>query len=142
MFVRASSRQRMTGVAVFLGIGCFFGVFLLEATGKLDVGRVLTPCGFKQRYHIPCPACGATSAVRAFARGRIVEAFYIQPAAGLFCALLAITGFLSFIVGTCGVYFTFLQRLFAEVKVRYLVLAAIIVVAAGWAVTLARAFAE
>jgi hypothetical protein len=139
---KASIRQRIAALAVFGCVAGFFAVFILEGAGKLDLGWIFTPCGFKQRFHIPCPACGMTTAARAFATGRFAEAFYIQPAGGLFCTLLAITGFLSFITAAGGVYFTFLRRLFAEVKIRYFVLAMIIVVAAGWAVTLARALAR
>jgi len=39
------------------------------------------------------------------------------------------------------VYFRFLERFFREVKVRYIILALIVIIAAGWAVTLARALA-
>jgi len=138
---KASMKQRMTALAVFCGVAGFFTLFILEGAGKLDLGWIFTPCGFKQKFHIPCPACGITTATRAFAQGRFLEAFYIQPAGGLFCTLLAITGFLSFITAAWGVYFTFLRRLLAGVKVRYFVLAAVIIVIAGWAVTLARAFA-
>jgi hypothetical protein len=141
IFEKASARQRVVGLLLFSGVVCFFAVFVLEGAGKLEMDWVFTPCGFKQRFHLPCPACGMTGAVRAFAMGQFAHAFYIQPAGALFCSLLAMAAFLSFIVAACGVYFTFLRRLFAEVEIRYVVLAAIIVLAAGWAVTLARAFA-
>lgn len=38
-----------------------------------------------------------------------------------------------------GVYFSFLDRLFARVKLRYIVITAIAVFAFGWAVTITRA---
>jgi len=41
-----------------------------------------------------------------------------------------------------GVYFGFLKRFIAEVKVRYIILALVIIFAASWAVTLARALVE
>ncbi len=82
-----------------------------------------------------------TTATLAFAQGKIVEAFYIQPACGLLCSLMAVTAFVAFIVAVFGVYFGFIRRFFAEVKLRYMILALIIIVAAGWAVTLARALA-
>jgi hypothetical protein len=37
--------------------------------------------------------------------------------------------------------FRFVERFFAEVRLRYIILAIVIIIAAGWAVTLARALA-
>ncbi len=77
----------------------------------------------------------------AFAQGKIFESFYIQPAAALLCCVLIVVAFLAFLIAVFGVYFSFINRFFAEVKVRYIILALIIIVAAGWAVTLSRALA-
>ena len=82
-----------------------------------------------------------TTSVLAFAQGKIFESFYIQPAAALLCCVLAVSAFLAFLIAVFGVYFGFLKRFFAEVKVKHIILAMIIVIAAGWAVTLARALA-
>jgi hypothetical protein len=82
-----------------------------------------------------------TTATLAFAQGKIVEAFYTQPACGLLCSLMVVAAFVAFIVAVFGVYFGFIRRFFAEVKLRYMILALIIIAAAGWAVTLARALA-
>ena len=106
------------------------------------MGRWLGYCGFKQRHGLPCPTCGMTTATLAFAQGRIFEAFYIQPACGFLCCVMILTAILAFIIAVFGVYFCFIERFFKEVKVRYIILALIIIVAAGWAVTLARALAE
>ncbi len=38
----------------------------------------------KQRFGLPCPGCGWTHAGQAFFTGHILEAFWIQPAAGVF----------------------------------------------------------
>jgi len=82
-----------------------------------------------------------TSATLAFAQGKILKAFYTQPAAGLLCSVMVIGAFFSFFIAFFGVYFRFLKRFFAEVKVRHIILALLIIIAAGWAVTLARALA-
>jgi len=116
-----------------------FGLFWLAAHNKVDMGRWLEPCGFKQRYDLPCPTCGMTTSALAFAQGKILESFYTQPAAALLCCILVIVAFLAFLAAVFGVYFEFLRRFFAEVKIRYIVLAMLIIIAAGWAVTLARA---
>jgi hypothetical protein len=138
---RASFQQRIVAAVICLAIAAFFGVFALAGRYNINVGRWLGYCGFQQRTGLPCPSCGMTTATLAFAQGKIVEAFYIQPACGLLCSLMAVTAFVAFIVAVFGVYFGFIRRFFAEVKLRYMILALIIIVAAGWAVTLARALA-
>ncbi len=100
------------------------------------------PCGFRQKYNLPCPGCGITTSAVTFAAGKILKSFYIQPAAAFLCCVLVAVSFLAFLVAVFGIYFRFLDRFFAEVKVKYIILALIIIIAAGWAVTLARALAE
>ena len=140
-FYRASSGQRMVAAIVCLGIIVFFAVFALAGHYRIDMGRWLGYCGFKQRTGLPCPTCGMTTAMLAFAQGRILEAFYIQPACGLLCSVMVIAAILAFIIAVFGIYFRFIERFFTEVKLRYMILALIIIIAAGWAVTLARAVA-
>jgi predicted RNA-binding Zn-ribbon protein involved in translation (DUF1610 family) len=137
----ASSGQRLAAAIVCLGIVLFFGSFALAGHYKIDMGRLLGYCGFKQRTGLPCPTCGMTTAALAFAQGRILEAFYIQPACGFLCSVMVIAAILAFITAVFGVYFHFIRRFFTEVKLRYIILALVIVIAAGWAVTLARAIA-
>ena len=134
---RASSGQRLRATFVFLAIAGLFGGLALA--GHYRIALWPFPCGFKQKYNLPCPACGMTSSAAAFAQGKILRAFYIQPAAGLLCCLLVVSAFLAFLIAVFGVYFGFLERLFGEVKVRYIILAFIVIIAAGWAVTLVRA---
>jgi hypothetical protein len=140
-FCRASLHQRIAATVVFLVIAASFGTAWLAATGKFDIGFWLGPCGFKQRTGLPCPTCGMTTSVLAFSQGRIFESFYIQPAAGLLCCVLVVIAFLALFTAVFGVYFRFIKRFFAEVKIRHLIVALLIIIAAGWAVTLARALA-
>ena len=141
IFCRASSGQRLIAAAIFLAVVAFFGVFALAGHYEVDMGRWLGYCGFKQRYDLPCPTCGMTTATLAFAQGKILEAFYIQPAAGLLYCVMVIAAVLAFFVAVFGVYFRFIKRFFSEVKVRYIILALLIIIVAGWAVTFARALA-
>jgi len=141
-FGKASFHQRIIAAVVFSVIAGSFGLAWLAATGKFDIGYWLGPCGFKQRYGLPCPTCGMTTSVLAFSRGRIYEAFYIQPAAALLCCVLIVIAFLALFTAVFGVYFGLIRRFFAEVKTKYIILALIVIIAAGWAVTLARALAE
>ena len=135
----ATTRQRLIAGIILTSVAGFFIISLLAAHGKFTVWPF--PCSFKQRYNLPCPTCGMTTAVLAFVRGKIFDAFLIQPAAALMCAVLGICGFLAFIAACFGVYFSFLTRFFEEVRIRHIVLAMIFVLAASWAVTLARAAA-
>ncbi|MFH1717128.1 MAG: DUF2752 domain-containing protein [Planctomycetota bacterium] len=139
LLARASFRRRLAAGAVCLAVVSFFGVFALAGRAKTDVGQWLGYCGFKQRTGLPCPTCGMTTATLAFAQGRILEAFYIQPACGLLCSLAVIAAFLAFITAVFAVHLRFIDTFLKEMKIRYIILALIIILAAGWAVTLARA---
>ena len=136
---RASTRQRLIAGGVSIGVAVLFAVFALA--GHYRIGLWPFGCGFRQRYDLPCPTCGFTTAAIAFAQGEILEAFYIQPAAAFLCCVLVVAVLLALFTAVSGRYFCFLNRFFAEVKVRYVVLALIIIIAVGWAVTLARAIA-
>lgn len=139
---RATARQRwiaaLAGSAVVL---LFAGLWLAPAVG-FDFGLLLGPCGMKQRTGLPCPTCGMTTAVLAFARGAVPTAFYTQPAAALLCAMLVIGAFFAFLTAAFGIYFISLDRLLAEIRVKGLVVGLLVILAAGWAVTLARALAS
>jgi len=121
-------------------VALFSGLWGLQRLG-FDFGRLFNPCGFKQRTGWPCPACGMTTSVLAFARGDVVASFRAQPAAAFLCGLLVGIAFLAFLTAAGGVYFTVFDRFFHEVKVRYLLAGLLVILAAGWAVTLARAYA-
>ena len=139
---RASFRQRLAGGCFSLAVVALFVFFSLAGHGEIDLARWLNPCGFKQQYNLPCPTCGMTNSVIAFSKGEILESFHIQPASALLCCILVISAILAFIVAVFGVYFRFLKRFFNEVKVRHLIFALIVIITAGWAVTLARALAQ
>lgn len=141
-FCRASRRQRLTSAVVFLSVAVFFGLLWLAAYYKIS----LSPygCGFKFRYGIPCPTCGVTTSVYKFVRGDIFGhngAFYTQPAAAFLCSILLIIAFLAFLIAVFGVYSGFITRFFIEVKIKHIILALLVIIAAGWVVTLARALA-
>jgi len=138
-FCRASFRQQLLAGLVFLLVAVLFGLFALAAAEKIDIGRWLNPCGFEQRYGLPCPTCGMTTSAIVFAQGKIFEAFYIQPAGALLCLLLAISAFLAFFTAVTGVYFGFLKWLFGRIKIKYIILILIVIIVAGWLVTLHRA---
>ncbi len=85
-----------------------------------------------------------TTSVFMFVRGEIFGhngAFYTQPAVALLCSIMVVVAFLAFLIAVFGVYFRFFNRFFTEIKIKHIILALIIIIAAGWAVTLARALA-
>jgi hypothetical protein len=141
IYRRASRRERAIAGIICGAIVTFFGVFAVAGYYQVDMGRWLGYCGFQQTTGWPCPGCGITTSTLAFCRGHIFEAFYIQPAAGLLCSVMVVVVFLAFVVAVFGVYFHFIERFFAEIKIRYMILALFIILTAGWAVTLARALA-
>jgi len=142
LFGYATNQQRIIAAVLFLGIAGTFGLSALAANDKIDISWWLRPCGFKQRFGLPCPTCGMTTSLLAFSQGKIIEAFYIQPAAGLFCSITVVVAFLALFTAVFGVYFEFIKHIFAKVKIRNIIIALLVIIAAGWAVTLARALAD
>jgi hypothetical protein len=138
---RASRRERVVAALISLSVAVLFGGLWGLQKVHFDFGRVFNPCGFKQNTGYPCPACGMTTSVLAFARGEVLKSFYTQPASALVCTLLVAVAFLAFLVAVSGVYFRAFERILCEMKIAYLVLGLLAILAAGWAVTLARAFA-
>jgi hypothetical protein len=138
-FARLSVRGRLIAAAVFVVIaGGFAVVNWGERTGSIRWDRVFDPCGFKQRTRLPCPTCGMTTAVRAFAVGHVWQAFYTQPAAGLLCVVLVGVGLGSLFMAVTGRD----AGLLAWVRGwrwYYIVMVVVVAVLAAWAVTLARA---
>jgi hypothetical protein len=55
---------------------------------------------------------------------------------------MVVGAFFALLIGVLGVYFTFLDRFWAELKLKWLVAGLLVILAAGWAVTLARALAQ
>jgi len=136
---RASARQRKIAALVALSVFALFtGLWLLQRVG-FDFGLVFGLCGMKQRTGLPCPTCGMTTCVLAFARGDLLTAFYVQPAGAFLCTLLVVGAFFAFLISVFGVYFSAFDRLFAEIGIRYVIVGLLVILAAGWAVTMARA---
>jgi hypothetical protein len=134
---RASTRQRLLAAGIFLAAAASFGLLWLAATNRINIERWLNPCGFKQRFNLPCPTCGMTTSALAFAQGKILKSFYIQPAAALLCSALVVVGFLAFLIAISGVYFC----IPSQIKAKHVILALLVIIAAGWLVTLVRALA-
>ncbi|MBN1124516.1 MAG: hypothetical protein JXA82_05875 [Sedimentisphaerales bacterium] len=127
---------------VFVAILCLFIVLNLAASGRIDLTDWFGICGFKQKYGLPCAGCYWTTAARLYARGRIFSAFITQPAAAFFCTMLLITAFFALLIAWRGVKFRFLHPPLRIRLIQYGIFIAVIVILAGWAVTLARAWVQ
>jgi hypothetical protein len=141
IYRKANKKQRLISVILFLGIAAFFAISFLAGIGKINLTDFVGNCGFRQRTGLPCPSCFMTTSCIYFAQGKILDSFYVQPAAGLLCLLLVISAIFSLLTAVFGIYFTFLDYIFNRANIKYIVLAAIIVMTAGWAVTFARLLA-
>lgn len=141
LYSKATRRQRLIAAGIFIFIAAFFAILALAGRGKVDLDYWLGPCGFEQRYHLPCPSCGMTTSAICFAKAQFFKSFYIQPAAGLLCTVILISAVLAFLTAVFGIYFEFLNRI-KKIRVAYIILALLIIIAAAWAVTLARAIVE
>jgi len=134
--------QRIAAGGVFIAVFVVFVVLFAGARGWIDMSRLFGICGFKQVYGLPCPTCYVTSSGMAFVQGRIWESFYIQPVGGVLCCMLLVVGVVALLISVFGVNFGFLHRPLRWRMIKYFVAGALIILAAGWAVTLARALAR
>ena len=75
----------------------------------------------------------------AFVKGRILESFYIQPAGAVLCCALVAAQVVALLISVFGVNFRFLHQPLGWRMIKYFVASALIILAAGWAVTLSRA---
>jgi hypothetical protein len=139
-FVKSTVQDRFTFLVVFVIIGFTFCIFYLVKQGFVNLGPG-GGCAFERNFGLPCPTCGWTRAISAFMEGKTIKAFYIQPAAAAGCLILVWTAFYSLLSACLGVDFSFLPpvRLW---QLKYILLVILFILAAGWAVTLARAFAK
>ena len=135
-------RHRLIAAAVLIVIIALFTILAMAGAGRFELSKVFGVCGFKQHYGLPCPGCGITSSAIAFAKGDIVNAFYIQPTGAIICVVLVCIAVISLLVSVFGVNFSFLHRPLFGKLVKYMLLCFAIVILAGWTVTLARAIAE
>jgi len=140
--LRATWGQRKVGLVIFMVIALsLVGVGLLEVM-QYDIGRFFMPCGFKVSRGLPCPTCGYTTALRAFATGHMLKAFTIQPAASLLYVALVASAIIGFYVASSGHYPHWLRKGLAELTLKHLFFGLVLVVLLGWAVLLAQAAAQ
>jgi hypothetical protein len=133
--IRLTIQQRLLAALVLPSAAIVFAVLHFAALYKWVFYPF--PCGFKVRFGLPCPTCGMTTSVLAFARGEILQSFYIQPATAAFCCIFILMGIFSIAAAICGTDWGIVR----SIKLKYIIVTLIILVAGGWAVTMARAIA-
>jgi hypothetical protein len=139
---KLAPRTRVAAGAIFAVIAAGAVVLWFSAKGSVDLGLWLGKCGFQQRYGLPCPGCGWTHAGQAFFTGHPVEAFRIQPAAGFFYTAAVLTALFALHCALFGIDFGFLRYVFQSTGISVLLISAIVVILAGWAVTFIRSILE
>lgn len=136
---RVTPCQRIAAGAVFIAILGVFVVLWGGGRGWIDMSRLFGICGFKQVYGLPCVCCYMTTSAMAFVQGRILDSFYIQPAGAVLCCALVVAQVAALLISVFGVNFRFLHQPLRWRMIKYLLASALIILAAGWAVTLSRA---
>lgn len=140
-FYKASASHRLGHLAIVLAGLAIFAIFYMVKADIIDPSWHSGPCVFKQTYGIPCPTCGMTTAVKLLFSGKLISAFYTQPGIVMFCLLVAVIAFFSLLSAVLGLNFSFLPPP-GLWRGGYIVLILLIIFAAGWAVTLARALSS
>ena len=138
----AHKKERLLGLAAFVTVvGGLAILNILQQVG-FDFGILFWPCGFRVRTGLPCITCGMTRSVLAFSRAHLIEAFRFQPAAGFFMVVLLVLGGLGLFVAVSGKVPTVVRRYRAEFRLKRVLFQIALVLLAGWAVTLAQAWAH
>ena len=139
---KLSLTARFVGVAVFLVIIAGFYLLRVSSKGGVNLSYWFGVCGFKQRFGLPCPGCGWTHAAEMFVAGHFLQAFTIQPAAAFFCVVLSLAAIFALHCAVFGINSRLLQRIFSSKGGSVLLIAACVVILAGWLVNLIRAILE
>ena len=137
---KATSNQRIVSGLIFLFI--FSGFTLGWFMEQFDFSFWPFPCGFKQRFGLPCITCGMTTAVKAFSHGQIAQAFYSQPAAVVFCFISIVIAFFAFLIAAFGLYSPRFERLLCSIKIRYYIIIVALILIAGWAFTITKTLSQ
>ena len=114
-----SGRERLMAALLAFGLSGLLAVAVALKPNPRGLGTHqqlgFPPCTFRAVLDLPCPTCGMTTAVFAFARGEIFQAFYIQPAGAMFSLVLVLSAVLAFLTSAFGLSFRFVERFFAKV---------------------------
>jgi hypothetical protein len=139
---KLSLTARVAATGVFVATILVFLLLRASSKGDLDMSYWFGVCGFKQRFDLPCPGCGWTHAAEMFAAGHFLQAFTIQPAAAFFCVVLSLAAIFALHSAVFGIKSRFLRCVFSSKGGAVLLVAACVVILAGWLVNLIRTILE
>jgi len=139
---KLSLTTRFVGAGVFLVIIVVFYLLRASSRGDIDLSYWFGVCGFKQRFGLPCPGCGWTHAAEMFVAGHFLQAFTVQPAAAFFCVVLLLVAIFALHCAVFGINSRLLQRIFSSKGGSIILVAACVVILAGWLVNLIRTILE
>ena len=114
-------------------------IALLQHLG-FNFGLLFSPCGFRARTGYPCISCRMTRSVLAFARGDILEAFRLQPASAFIGVVIMAAACIGLYIAITGHLPGFVRRVCAEFRLKRFLLGLVLILLAGWVVTLAQAY--
>lgn len=132
----------MVAAGVFIAAVLIFLLLRSSSEGRVDLSYWFGVCGFKQRFGLPCPGCGWTHAAEMFASGRFIQAFMTQPAAAFFCFVFSLAAVFALHSAVFGISSQFLRCRFRSRGGVALIVAACVVILAGWSVNLVRTIFE
>ena len=135
-------KARWIAAGIFVLIASGFGLLWASSNNYINLSHWFGVCGFKQRFHLPCPGCGWTHAAESFVTGHIFTAFTEQPAACVFCAVLAFSAIFALHCAIFGINSSILEKLFCSKNISIFLISACIIIVAGWVVTLTRTILE
>lgn len=103
---QADVAERVAHLCIALACWSLLGLSLWLQPAGAGLGTHeqmgFAPCGFYKQTGLPCPTCGMTTSFALLVRGRVWEAFAVQPA-GAVLALLTVAGALILpITAWCG----------------------------------------
>ena len=139
---KPSLATRLVAAGVFFVIIAVFYLLRASSKGDIDLSYWFGVCGFKQRFGLPCPGCGWTHAAEMFAAGHFLQAFTTQPAAALFCVVFSLAAIFALHAAVFGIDSRLLKRIFSSKGGGVLLIAACVVILAGWLVNLIRTILE
>jgi len=89
----AVRQRRLAALVVVLAAGGVLATAWALSPSKAGFGTHqalgLPACSWPQRFGVPCPSCGMTTAFAFAAKGRLIESFATQP---MGCLLAIVTG--------------------------------------------------
>lgn len=139
---KLSVSGRLAAGGIFAVIVIGFGLLWASANDSINLSYWLGVCGFKQRFGLPCPGCGWTHAAELFVTGHPLQAFVIQPAAGVFCVVFLLTAVFALHGAVFGINSSLLQHISCSKGVCLLLVGACFVIVLGWMVNLIRTILE